>query len=199
MANLAIAGFQPQRRSGGGRITYLRKRVTTNNTLAINLFDAVVTDTNGNWLQASTTTTAVASVSNGASYVNADGVRVGAKGLPAATLYTSSGIQPDNASYIYIVDSVLEVDLLASITTLLTRAELNAATSFVAGTGTNGISAQTLDSAGVNATATLPFRLIDFVEASDNDPDAATAHMFCRVNASMYEPALETSGSLGLA
>jgi len=199
MANLALPGFQPARRSGGSRITYLRKRVTTNNTLAINLNDAVVTDTNGNWLQASTTTTAVASVSSGASYVDANGVRVNAKGLPAATLYTSTGIQPENASYIFVVDSVLEIDLIASITTALTRADLNGATSFVAGTGTNGISAQTLDSSGVNTTATLPFRLIDFVEAPDNDPDAATAHMYCRINASMYEPALETSGSAGLA
>jgi hypothetical protein len=199
MANLALPGFQPGRRSGGDRITYVRRRVLTNNTLAINLNDAVVTDTNGNTLQASTTTTAVASVSGGASYVDANGVRVGAKGLPAATLYTSSGVQPENASYVFIVDGVGEVDFIASITTALTKADINTNTSFVAGTGTNGISAQTLDSAGIAATATLPFRIMDFVEAPDNDADAATAHVYCRINASMYEPLLETGGSLGLA
>lgn len=198
MANLAIAGFQPARRSGGGTITYRRARVLTNNTLPINLFDAVVIDTNGNVLQASTTTTAVASVqAGGASYVDATGVRTGAKGLPAATLYTSSGVAPENASYVFLVDNVLEVDFLASITTALVLTDMNNTTSFVAGTGTNLISAQTLDSAGVNTTATLPFRIQEFVIASDNDPDAASAHVFCKVNAGQWEPALEISGSLG--
>lgn len=198
MANIAIAGFQPARRSGGSTVSYRRARVLTNNTLPINLFDAVVLDTNGNALQASTTTTAVASIANGASFVDSNGVRQGSKGLPAATLYTSSGNAPDNASYVFIVDNSLEVDYLASITTALTQADLYANTSFVAGTGTNLISAQTLDSSGINTTATLPFRLNEYVIAGDNDPDAANAHVYCKINAGQQEPALEIGGSLGL-
>lgn len=198
MANLALAGFQPARRSGGGTISYRRARVLTNNTLAINLFDAVVIDSNGDTLQASTTTTAVSSVSNGASYIDANSIRVGAKGLPAATLYTSTGNTPDNASYVFVVDNSLEVDYVCSVAALaIAMTDMNLNYAFVAGTGTNGISAQTLTATGRATTATLPFRVQDFVYAGDNDPDVIDCHVFAKINAGMWEPALEIGGSLG--
>lgn len=197
MANIQIAGFQPHRKSGGGRISYRRARVLTNNTLAINLYDAVVIDSNGDTLQASTTTTAVSSVSGGASYVDSSGARVGAKGLPAATLYTSSGVAPDNASYVFVVDNSLEVDYLCSIDAATTLTLLNLNYKFVAGTGTNGISAQELSGTTPATTATFPFRVQDFVISADSDPDAADAHVLAKINAGMWEPALEIGGSLG--
>lgn len=197
MANIQIAGFQPHRKSGGGRISYRRARVLTNNTLAINLYDAVVIGSAGDTTQAATTTTAVSSISGGASYVDATGARIGAKGLPAATLYTSTGVAPENASYVFVVDNSLEVDYLCSVDEAIALTDLNLNYAFVAGTGTNGISAQELDATGRNTTATIPFRVQDFVIAGDSDPDAADAHVLAKINAGMWEPGLEISGSLG--
>jgi len=198
MANVAVAGFQPIRRSGGGNITYRRARVLSNNTLAIALFDAVVIDANGDTLQASTTTTAVSSVSNGASYVDATGVRVSAKSLPAATVYSSSGNTPDNANYVFVVDNSLEVDYMASVSnSAIAMTDMNLNYPFIVGTITNGISGMTLNATGRNTTATIPFRVQDFIYSGDSDPDLIDCHVACKINAGMWEPALESSGSLG--
>jgi len=193
MANITYPGFQPYRRSGGLRIGYRRARVLTNNTLAIGLNDAVIIDTNGDTLRASTTTTAVSSVSGGASFVDTNGVRVGAKSLPAATLYTSTGNTPDNASFVFVVDNSLEVDYVATIIGSPTRGSMNKNVPFVAGAPSNGLSTQTLTLTGVNTTATLPFRIQDFYEAADNDQDVANPRVICKINAGMWEPALSAS------
>lgn len=198
MPNVQIAGFQPARRSGGGFISYKRVRVLTNNTLEIALHDGVVMDANGNYLQASTTTTAVSTVSNGASYVHATLGRIGSKNLPAATLYTSTGVAPENASYISVVDNEVDVDFICSIDEAIALTDLFQNYAFVAGTAVNGISAQELDATGHNTTATLPWRVQDFVFAADNDVDAADVRVFAKINASQMSPALEIGGSLGL-
>jgi hypothetical protein len=195
MANTTYPGFQPYRRSGGLRIGYRRARVLTNNTLAIGLNDAVIIDTNGDTLRASTVTTAVSSVSGGASFVDANNVRVGAKSLPAATLYTSTGNTPDNASFVFVVDNSVEVDYVATIIGTLVRSDLNNNAKFIAGAPSNGLSTQTLDGSGLATTATFPFRVQDFYEAADNDQDGANPRVLCKINAGLWEPAL--SASLG--
>lgn len=195
MANITYPGFQPYRRSGGLRIGYRRARVLTNNTLAIGLNDAVIIDTNGDTLRASTVTTAVSSVSGGASFVDANSVRVGAKSLPAATLYTSTGNTPDNMSFVFVVDNSVEVDYAATAIGTLVRSDLNNNAKFIAGAPSNGLSTHTLDGSGLATTATFPFRIQDFYEAADNDVDAANPRVLCKINAGLWEPAL--SASLG--
>lgn len=196
MANITYPGFQPYRRSGGLRIGYRRARVFTNNTLAIGLNDAVIIDTNGDTLRASTTTTAVSSVSAGASYIDANNIRVGAKALPAATLYTSTGNTPDNASFVFVVDNSVEVDYVATIISAgIVRTDMNNNAKFVAGAPSNGLSTQTLDGSGLATTATFPFRIQDFYESADNDQDGANPRVLCKINAGLWEPAL--SASLG--
>lgn len=193
MANITYPGFIPYRKAGGSRIGYRRARVLTNNTNAIGLYDAVVIDTNGDTLHASTTTTAVSSIACGASFVDANGVRVGAKSLPAATLYTSTGNTPDNMSFVTVVDNSLEVDYVATIIGTVVRADLNNNVPFVDGAPSNGLSTQTLNLTGKNTTNTLPFRIQDFYEAADNDQDAANPRVLCKINAGMWEPALSSN------
>ncbi len=190
MANITYPGFQPYRKAGGLRIGYRRARVLTNNTLAIGVNDAVVIDTNGDTLRASTVTTAVSSVAAGASFVDTNGVRQGAKALPAATLYTSTGNTPDNMSYVFVVEDSLEVDYAATIIGTIVRSDLNNNAKFIAGAPSNGFSTQTLDGSGLATTSTFPFRIQDFYEAADNDVDAANPRVLCKINAGMWEPAL---------
>ena len=197
MANIQIAGFQPHRKSGGGRISYRRARVLTNNTTAIALYDAVSIGSAGETVVASAVDTAISSVSGGASYVDTAGARVGAKVLPAATLYTSSGVAPENASYVFVVDNSLEVDYLCSIDEATTLTQMNLNYKMVLGANTNGISGHELDATTPATTATFPWRVQDFVISADSDPDAADAHVLAKINAGMWEPALEIGGSLG--
>lgn len=193
MANITYPGFQPYRKSSGGRIGYRRARVLTNNTNAIGLNDAVVIDTNGNTLHATSVNTAVSSVAAGASFIDANGVRTGGKSLPAATLYTSTGNTPDNMSFVFVVDNSLEVDYVATIIGTLVRADLNNNVPFIDGTPSNGISTQTLNLTGEATTNTLPFRIQDFYEAADNDVDGANPRVLCKINAGMWEPALSSN------
>src|SRR5688572_23130264 len=142
MANLQVTGFIPARVIGGGTITYTRKRVLTNNTTAIFKYDAVKTVATGDVLVASATNTAVASVAVGAVYTDAVGVRREAEYLPAATLYTSSGNAPENASYSIIVDNPVGVEFRASIDEAIVTAGLGVNYVMVLGTGstTTGLS-----------------------------------------------------------
>lgn len=192
MPNVQHPGFYPARVSGisGGGITYKRRRVLTNNTTAIATQDAVVADGNGNILgiAAGAHNSAIASVAMGASYVNASGERVGAKVLPAATLYTSSTINPDNASYVYIVENELNVDFIASADGALALEDLLENFEIIAAAAVNGISTHEVDASTAATTATFPVRLMDMVVAPDNDIDSADARWFFRINAGFMAP-----------
>ena len=197
--NKKFGGFQPQTYGGpGGTVTYVRRQVTSNNALAINNRDVVDFDTNGNVLgfaTSGTRTTAVASVAMGFSYVDANGVRVGSKNLPAATTYSGSGIFPDDAIYASVVENVAGVKFRCSIDTVLTRAALGANVSINLAAGVNGYSQQDVNAASVATTATLPLRLNDFVVAGDVDIASAThQHAIVVINAAVLEPALTTTG-----
>jgi len=199
MANTALKGFRPIYVKGGGSVTLRRGRVLTNNTTAIFLYDAVVDNGGGDFVVATTGTTATQGSSNGCVYTDAAGIRREAKYLPAATLYTSSGIAPDNASYIYLVDNLVNTMFTASCSTALTLTDINQnfAMTLSAGSTTTGLSGHFITATGKNTTATLPWRLQDFeIGSATNDVDAANVAIIVAPNCTFDEPAL--SASLGV-
>lgn len=199
MANTQVAGLQPYRVLGGGTVAYVRARVLTNNTTAIFQYDTVVPVTTGDWIVTATGTTYVGNVqAGGAVYTDATGVRRLNKYLPAATLYTSSGIAPENASYIFIVDDILRVQFLASVDEAIALLDLNLNYAVVLGVGSTvtGLSAHELDATGRAVTATIPIRVKEFViDDPSSDVDAADAKVICQINIDPTTPA--TSAGLG--
>lgn len=196
MANTQHPGFFPMAYGTGGQVSYVRRRVLTNNSNPIGLQDLVNADTNGNILgiSAGAQATAVDTCAMGVSYVDTTGARIGSKNLPAATLYTSSGVMPENATYLMCVENAPLVKFRASVDDAIVLADLRANCSIIGATPVNGISAQEIDSSTKNSTATLPVRLLEFVDSPDSDPDAADAHVICTINAGFTEPALTTTG-----
>jgi hypothetical protein len=193
MANTKVKGLQPYRMMSGGTFAYKRARVLTNNTPAIFMFDSVIPVTTGDWTVVAVGTTYVGNVAMGAVYTDATGIRMDRKYLPAATLYTSSGVAPENASYIYIVDDVVRAEFLGSVDEAIALTDLNLNYAVVLGTGStvSGLSGQELDATGRAVTATIPIRVTDFVIGSPmSDPDAADAHVICQINVNQTIPAL---------
>lgn len=193
MPNVQITGFIPSRMVGGGPTSQKRGRVLTNNTTAIFLYDALDVTSAGDYVVAAAANNAVASVAMGASYVNTSGIRVEAKFLPAATLYTSTGIDPDNASYVSVVEDELRTEFLCSIDEAVALTNLNNTAQMVLGTGstTTGLSGHELDATSIGTTNTFPWRVVEFLlKGPTSDPDAADAHVFARINRSLTTPAL---------
>jgi len=199
MANAAMSGFQPESR-GGLTVELVRKRVLTNNTTAIFKGDALDGAAGGDVIVTATTNAAVYSVQwGGASYV-AGGDRLERNYLPAATLYTSTGVDPGNASYVMCVanmnEQVFEASVDAAIA--LTDCGLNYVMTLGAGSTISGKSGHCLTATGRATTATFPWRVTDFVLGDPkSDPDAANCKVRCMANAGRREPALEIGGSLG--
>ncbi len=196
MANTAWKGFRPYAVKGGGSITLRRGRVLTNNTTAIFLYDAVVAVTTGDYVVASTGTTATEGSANGCVDTDAAGTRREAKYLPAATLYTSSGVAPDNASYIYLVDNLVNTIFTASCSSALTLTDrgLIFAMTLSAGSTTTGLSGHFITATGKNTTATLPWRFQDFeIGSATNDVDLADTAILVTANTTFDEPALSAS------
>lgn len=196
MANMQHPGFLPMKYGDGGSITYVRRRVLSNPSTAIATQDAVVADTNGNILgiSAGAHATAIDTVAMGASYVNSNSERVGAKSLPASTTYSGSTVDPINASYVFCVENVVNAKFRASVDEAIALADLRANYAIVAAAAVNGISQHEIDASTKNSTATLGIRVIDFIHSPDNDVDSADAHVQCVINAGFTEPALTTTG-----
>lgn len=194
MANTPVPGFQPMRVKNGDTITFRRCRVLTNNTTAIFKGDACKMTNAGDYLVASATNSAIASVMyGGAVYTDTSNIRREAQFLPAATLYTSTGFDPDNASFIYVVDNELDTEFRASGTTVMTQTLTGNTFAMVLGAGstTTGLSGHTMDNSSTVTTSTFPWRLVDVVRgSSDSDPDLASAQGIYRINRSISEPAL---------
>lgn len=199
MANVQMAGFHPHTR-GGATPELVRKRVLTNNTTAIFKGDALDLQTGGDVIVTATTNAAIYSVQwGGASYMSG-GDRLERKHLPAATLYTSSGVDPVNASYVYCVKHMQSQEFLATCDEALALTDLNLNYVMVLGAGstTSGWSGHEIDATGKATTATFPWRIVDFLLGDPkSDPDAADAKVVCYANAGRREPALEIGGSLG--
>ena len=201
MANTQLPGFIPYTK-GNQTVELVRKRVLTNNTTAIFKGDMVDNVTTGDVI-----VSASASVDNysvqwgGASYMSGND-RLERKYLPAATLYTSSGVDPSNASYVYIVDDMVNTKFKASVDEAIALLDLGINYQVVLGTGStsSGLSGHELDATSRGTTATLPWRVIDFAPldyVQHKDVDAADAHVVCIMNAGNRESALEPGGSLG--
>lgn len=199
MANVALQGFQPESR-GGLTAELVRKRVLTNNTTAIFKGDALDMATGGDVIVTATTNAAIFSVQwGGASYVSgAD--RLERKHLPAATLYTSTGVDPANASYVFCVANMNSQVFTASVDAAiaLTDLNLNYIMTLGAGSTVSGLSGHLLTATSRATTATFPWRVMDFVLGDPkSDPDAANCKVRCMANAGRREPSLEIGGSLG--
>lgn len=199
MANVAMAGFQPESR-GGMTPEMVRKRVLTNNTTAIFKGDALDATTAGDVIVTASATAAVYSVQwGGASYISG-GDRLERRHLPAATLYTSTGVDPSNASYVYAVANMQSQVFTATVDAAIALTDLNLNYNMTLGTGstTSGLSAHVLTATSRATTATIPWRVVDFVLGDPkSDPDAANCKVRCMANAGRREPALEIGGSLG--
>ena len=193
MANSALPGFQVVQTNTQA---VQRRRVTVVSAgTKLRRGDAVIWG-GASIAVATTTNVAVAGALMGGSYVNADSRRVEAPNIPATT-YTGTTIFNPNANYGYIPEDGVVVTYLASAAgsaLALTDIDLNLI--MVLGTTTTKYSDHTLTATSKAVTATLPWRLIGFLDSPQSDPDAATAHCLVKVNAGYFEPAL--SASLGV-
>lgn len=200
MANVQLAGFHPESR-GGLTCETVRKRVLTNNTTAIFKGDCVAEAATGDIVVAASTSAAIYSVQwGGASYM-ASGDRVEKVFLPATTLYTSTGVDPVNASYVHVVANTQNQVFNGTVDEAIALTDLNLNYLIVLGTGstTSGLSAHELDATSRAVTAaTGPWRVMDFVIGDPkSDVDAADAKVRCMINAGQREPAIEIGGSAG--
>lgn len=198
MANVQIAGFHPLMK-GNQTVELVRKRVLTNNTTAIFKGDALDSVTTGDVIVTANAATDLYSVQwGGASYMSGS-ERLERKYLPAATLYTSTTVDPQNASYVYAVDDMVSTKFKASVDEAIALLDLGINYQMVLGAGStaSGWSGHELDATSRGTTATLPWRVTDFVLGDPkSDPDTADAHVICLANAGNREPALEPGGSL---
>lgn len=192
MANVAVPGFIPIVK-GGLTTELVRKRVLTNNTTAIFKGDSCVITGSGDVVVQSTGTTTASTVARGASYLDSTGQRVERAYLPATTTYTSTTVDPYNASYAYCVKDMVNTGLRASVDAAIALTDLNLNYAVTLGTGstTSGMSAHELTATGRAGTATIPYRVTEFILGDPlSDPDSAHAHVICYLNAGAIEPAL---------
>lgn len=199
MANVAIPGFHP-RSKGGLTVSLLRKLVLTNNTTAIFKGDACDSTSSGDVIVTATANAAIYSVQwGGASYISS-GTRVEKTYLPAATTYSGTALDNANASYVYVVEDMVNTVFTASAGTAITTTHLGNNSAMTLGTGSTstGLSGHKLDTASPATTATFPWRLIDVVTGDPtSDCTAADAKVIIKANASRMDPGLEIGGSLG--
>lgn len=202
MANTKSKGFKPVTAGGIGTPEVVRKRVLTNNTRRIATFDALDAQTGGDVIAHATAAGAVYSVCLGTSFIDTAGFRRERQSLPAATLYTSSGIDPSNASYAYAVEDVVNTVFKISVDTVIALTDLNLNYAMVVTQATGDYSLHELDGGSSVAPATTAnnggWRVTDFVLGdSRSAPDTVDAAVFCKVNMGRRSPALLTVGSLG--
>lgn len=198
MANTQAPGFAPVLR-GGHTVDLVRKLVLTNNTDRICKGDAIDSVGGSGDVYAHTTEAGeVYSVMwGGASYV-ASGERVDRMALPAATTYTGTAVDNSRASYIHVVEDTVTTRFRCSVDEALALTDLGLNYAMVLTVGTGNYSKHELDATGRAVTATIPWRVNDFVIGDPtSDPTAADAHVIASINAGLRSPALELSGSDG--
>jgi hypothetical protein len=200
MANVQHPGFLVH--SKGGTVPELvRLQVGDNNTDRIAIGDAL-DEGGGNGLVIAHTTEAgeVYSVMiGGASYIDSStGARVDRQALPAATRYSTSGVAPADASYVFGVEDMVNTRFRASVDEAIALTDVNLNYAMVLTVTTTNFSKHELDATGRATTATIPWRMQDFVIGDPKvDVTLADAHVICRANAAERDPALERSGSDG--
>jgi len=199
MPNVQVKGFQPLSK-GNQTVELVRKRVLDNNTTAIFKGDACDLQTGGDVIVTATADGEVYSVQwGGASYMSGS-ERLERKYLPAATRYTGTGVDPADASYVYLVDDMVNTKFVASVDEAIALTDLGLNYNMVLGTGDTGtgLSGHELDATNRGTTATNPWRVVDFVIGDPKSAvDDADAKVVCLLNSARREPALEIGGSLG--
>lgn len=198
MANVKTYGFRPIKMLGGGSVVNDRSRVLTNPSTGIFHGDAIISDANGDKLACATGTTAVESVAQGASYLDATLGRIERRHLPASTAYTSTTVDPYNASYVYHVADPVNVVFEISVDAAIAQTDLglNYAITLNAGSTTTGYSKHELTATGRAVTSTIPIRVRDFVRGRPgNAVDLADAAVICQINGGFQSPALNTTGT----
>lgn len=200
--NVALPGFYPSESNlGGGSISYVRRRALTNGSNPIACQDAVKADSNADILglgTSSTFATAVDGVAMGVSYIAADGTRVARANLPGSTAYTSTGVDPINATYVFVTEAADNIKYLCSVDTAMALTNIRNNFDINLAAGVNGYSQQELRAASASgATTTTPFRLVDFVFAGDNIIDSGThVHVKAMINIGQTEPDMTASTPL---
>lgn len=190
MANAALPGFQVIQ----SKAPLQRKRcIAVSAGTKIRKNDAVIW--NGAAIAIATSTnSAIAGASMGASYVNGSGARVESPNLPSTT-YSGSTIHNPAANYIYLAKDGLDHTYIASAAgTVMTLTDIDLNLIMVLGTTTTRYSDHTLTSASKNTTATFPWRLQGILDSTQADADSAPQHCLVTINAGMLEPAL-TAGT----
>ena len=196
MANARRLGFRPIKVSNGGTVTYDKVRVLTNNTLAIGYRDAIKYVATGDVVAAAAGADELilqGGVAMGAIYTDATNVRRESKALPAATLYTSTGAEPENASFVYVVQDCVGVEFeqnVANSAIALTDLNLNYPVVLTTINTTTLLSRHELNATGRAVTATIPWRVTGFVRRADNDISLVDCNVICKLNAGQREPAL---------
>jgi hypothetical protein len=185
--------------NSGGTISFRKMRVLTNNTVAINFGDGVKAQAGGDYTACAAGTDEsilLSSVAQGVVYTQSNGTRIEAKGLPAASLYTSTAVWPDNGSYVYVVDSAINCEFEANVTTAaIALTDLNLNYAMILTASTTLFSKHELTTAARAVTATIPWRVREFVQRADNDLSLVDVKVLAMINAGQTEPAV--SASLG--
>ncbi len=197
MANPRKLGFLPTRMTSGGTITFRRGRVLTNNTVAINFNDSIKRAATGDYVACTAgadESILLSSVAQGVVYTRADGTKIEAKNLPAATLYTSTGVWPDNGSYVAMVDQATLVEYeanMANAVVVMTDFNLNFPAVLTA--SATGFSKHEVNHTTGVVTATVPWRLREYVQRADNDLSLVDCKCLFMINAGQDEPAVSLS------
>lgn len=198
MANIQYPGFLPVSH-GSGTVECVRKLVLSNNTDRIAKGDAIDATTAGDVIAHTTEDGEVYSVMLLGSYV-ASGERLERTFVPAATTYSGTAVNNERATYIHVVEDIVNTRFRASCDEALALTDLDLNYAMVLTVATGNFSLHEVDATGRAVTATLPWRAEDFIIGDPKvDPTLADAHLLWRVNAGNgRNPALEIGGSLGL-
>lgn len=190
MANITFGGFRPiQTLSGAPLPKQMYKEVANNYATPIRTYDAIAVTTDGTLIIAAAATAgAIVGYVEGASYVNADGVRVGKRYLPKNTTFTPTTVGSQNASIIAFTPSTVDVvckaqadegTTFATIATQISALMENCDIADATATTNQDYSSQCID-ISTHATATFNFRLVNIpgyslggLKLLNNDPTAS--------------------------
>jgi hypothetical protein len=190
MANATLPGFQVVSSIAP---VVRRKHIAVSAGTKIRKNDAVIWG-GASIAIATSTNSAIAGASMGASYINSAGARVESPNLPSTT-YSGSTIHNPSANFIYLAEDGLNHTYLASsVSTALALTDIDLNLIMVLGTTTTKYSDHTATSASKNTTATFPWRLIGILDSTQADADTTPQNVLLKINAGMLEPAL-TAGT----
>ena len=109
------------------------------------------------------------------------GIFLGCGQLTFTKLWTASNAATDAVAYVLDDPHVL-FQMQGDATLAVTARGANAAIVVTAGSTTFGMSKSAFDSSSINSTATLPLRLIDFVDGPDSSIGDAFTDVICMFN-----------------